>query len=107
VNPDLGMTHRFFAAVSSATPPWGNDSGYHGSMHTISKSTALAVALAFCAHVATAQTQTDAQPDPAPQSIPGIIVHPTPQPRAPLPAGNREDVETCPATDMKKLELVS
>lgn len=76
-------------------------------MSTKAKIGAFALSLAICAHSAAAQTQTDAQPEPAPQSIPGIIVLPPPQPRATLPAGNREALETCPATDMKKLELVS
>lgn len=76
-------------------------------MSTNAKIAAIALSLAFFARSAAAQTQTDAQPDPAPQSIPGIIVLPPPQPRATLPAGNREELETCPATDMKKLELVS
>lgn len=72
------------------------------------KTTALAFALAVCAHIGAANAQTDAQPQPAPapQAIPGIIVLPPPQPQSTLPAG-RQDPETCPANDLKKLELVS
>jgi len=72
------------------------------------------LAVAFCAlHIGVAGAQTDPQPVPLPEAItlPGIIVAP-PWPWAPpttllggQPPAN-QDAQTCPATDLKKLELL-
>ncbi len=74
-------------------------------MHTNAKLTALALALATCAPIDVARAQTDVQPAPVPQSMPGTIILPAPRPVT-LPAGSQPDAETCPAADLKKLDLI-
>lgn len=71
-------------------------------MLTHLKLLALAFALAVTAGTALAQTGEQQ----APLSIPGVIVLPPPPPPSSLPAGGHPEEQTCPATDLKKLDLI-
>ena len=101
----LGLRHSHsLYGVFWKTPEIVRVAIYYRTMRATLKP--IALALALCLHIDVASAQSDAQPAPVLESIPGVMVMPQPPM---LPDGQQpgnQDAQTCPATDQKKLELI-